>query len=136
MKKFLSIIIIYSVFYSCKHDLENPTWDVDMIVPIANAEININDIVEMGNNQVNTNYTDENLVSLVYTNNILTSEYDSLLNIFSTSDKKKFRIDSVQFDDVEIEYNTTIGSVINQLGPLGSAIYPDGSMREIPIYQA
>ena len=132
MKKFLSVIIIYSVFFSCKHDLENPTWDVDMIVPIANAEININDIVEMGNNQVNTNYTDENLVSLVYTNNILTSEYDSLLNIFSTSDKKKFRIDSVQFDDVEIEYNTTIGSVINQLGPLGSAIYPDGSMREIP----
>ena len=132
MKKFLSIIIIYSVFFSCKHDLENPTWDVDMIVPIANAEININDIVEEGNNQVNTNYTDENLVSLVYTNNILTSEYDSLLNIFSTSDKKKFRIDSVQFDDVEIEYNTTIGSVINQLGPLGSAIYPDGSMREIP----
>ena len=34
MKKFLSIIIIYSVFFSCKHDLENPTWDVDMIVPI------------------------------------------------------------------------------------------------------
>ena len=132
MKKFLSIIIIYSVFFSCKHDLENPTWDVDMIVPIAKAEININDIVEEGNNQVNTNYTDDNLVSLVYTNNILTSEYDSLLNIFSTSDKKKFRIDSVQFDDVEIEYNTTIGSVINQLGPLGSAIYPDGSMREIP----
>ena len=132
MKKFLSIIIIYSVFLSCKHDLENPTWDVDMIVPIAKAEININDIVEEGNNQVNTNHTDENLVSLVYTNNILTSEYDSLLNIFSTSDKKKFRIDSVQFDDVEIEYNTTIGSVINQLGPLGSAIYPDGSMREIP----
>ena len=132
MKKFLSIIIIYSVFFSCKHDLENPTWDVDMIVPIAKAEININDIVEVGNNQVNTNYTNENLVSLVYTNNILTSEYDSLLNIFSTSDKKKFRIDSVQFDDVEIEYNTTIGSVINQLGPLGSAIYPDGSMREIP----
>ena len=44
MKKFLSIIIIYSFFFSCKHDLENPTWDVDMIVPIANAEININDI--------------------------------------------------------------------------------------------
>ena len=55
----------------------------------------------------------------------------NLLNIFSTSDKKKFRIDSVQFDDVEIEYNTTIGSVINQLGPLGSRIYPDGSI-EIP----
>ena len=132
MKKFLSIIIIYSVLFSCKHDLENPSWDVDMIVPIANAEININDIVEESNNQVNTNYNDDNLVSLVYTNNILTSEYDSLLNIFSTSDKKKFRIDSVQFDDVEIEYNTTIGSVINQLGPLGSVIYPDGSMREIP----
>ena len=69
---------------------------------------------------------------MVYSTELLQTEYESLLNINSTSVEKNFRIDSVQFEDVEIEYFTTIGSVIDQLGPLGSALYPDGSMREIP----
>ena len=106
MKKFLSIIIIYSVLFSCKHDLENPSWDVDMIVPIANAEININDIVEECNNQVNTNYNDDNLVSLVYTNNILTSEYDSLFVVIKDIDITSAKPNLKKYNE-SLEYSKT-----------------------------
>ena len=132
MKKFLFFSFLTFILFSCKHDLENPNWEVDMIVPIANAEVNISDIIKESNTPILTSLNSDSLVSLVYSTELLQTEYESLLNINSTSVEKNFRIDSVQFEDVEIEYFTTIGSVIDQLGPLGSALYPDGSMREIP----
>ena len=132
MKKFLFFSFLTFILFSCKHDLENPNWEVDMIVPIANAEVNISDIINESNTPILTSLNSDSLVSLVYSTELLQTEYESLLNINSTSVEKNFRIDSVQFEDVEIEYFTTIGSVIDQLGPLGSALYPDGSMREIP----
>ena len=99
---------------------------------LQNAEVNISDIIKESNTPILTSLNSDSLVSLVYSTELLQTEYESLLNINSTSVEKNFRIDSVQFEDVEIEYFTTIGSVIDQLGPLGSALYPDGSMREIP----
>ena len=34
MKKFLFFSFLIFILFSCKHDLENPNWEVDMIVPI------------------------------------------------------------------------------------------------------
>jgi len=45
MRKLLYIIICSILIYSCKHELESPTWEIDMIVPIAHAEMNISDII-------------------------------------------------------------------------------------------
>lgn len=132
MNKIFYFILCSLLLLSCKHELENPSWEVDMIVPLAHTEITISDIEEESNTPIHTSLNTDSLVSLVYSSELLQTKYDSLLNIHSTSDEKNFRIDSVQFDDVEIEYLTTIGSVIDQLGPLGPALYPDGSMREIP----
>ena len=38
---FISILI----FSSCKHELETPSWDVDLITPIANSNVSIDQIV-------------------------------------------------------------------------------------------
>ena len=130
MKKIFYFVVI--ILVSCKHDLEKPTWELDMIVPIAFAEMNITDIINESNSDINTSLNSDSLISLVYSSDILKSNYDNLLNIESTTDVKMFRIDSVKFDDVEMEYLTTIGSVIDELGPLGQALYPDGSLRDIP----
>ena len=97
----------YFILFSCKnHDLENPNWEVDMIVHV-NAEVNISDIIKESNTPILTSLNSDSLVSLVYSTELLQTEYDSLLNINSTSVEKNFRIDSVQFEDVEIEYFTT-----------------------------
>ena len=42
MKKILFIALTTLLFFACKHELERPTWDVDMIVPIAHSEMDIN----------------------------------------------------------------------------------------------
>ncbi|MBT6808432.1 MAG: hypothetical protein HOA52_02965, partial [Flavobacteriales bacterium] len=45
MNKTIYFILFTILFLSCKHELENPTWEVDMIVPIAHGELSINNII-------------------------------------------------------------------------------------------
>ena len=52
MKKFLSLSILTILLLSCKHDLENLSWEVDMIVPIAHSNMNISDMIT----EVNSDY--------------------------------------------------------------------------------
>ena len=35
MRKLLYVVICTILLYSCKHELESPTWETEMIVPIA-----------------------------------------------------------------------------------------------------
>ena len=132
MKNLLYFSLCTILFFSCKHDLEQPTWEVDMIAPIARSEMSISDLINQNETNLNTQIGTDSLVSLVYSADLLETNYDNLLNIESTSNEKMFRIDSVRFDDVVIEHNITIGSVIAELGPLGPVLYPDGQDRDIP----
>ena len=129
MKKILFIFFISLIAVSCKHEIEKPTWDVDMITPIAYTNLNIDNIIPDSDTIISVG--DEGLISLVYQQSLLDVNYDSLLILETTSEETSIRIDSVDFDDVVIEHNITIGSVINEI-PLGTFAFPDGSQRDIP----
>ena len=45
MKKILLIAATTLLFFACKHELEKPTWDVDVLVPIAHTNLSINNII-------------------------------------------------------------------------------------------
>ena len=132
MKKTVYITLLSIFIFSCKHDLEKPTWEVDMITPIAHSEMSISDLINQNETIVDQQIGSDSLVSLVYSADLLQTNYDNLLDIQSTTNEKMFRIDSVKFDDVVIEHNITIGSIITELGVLGPILYPDGQDRDIP----
>lgn len=129
MKKLLLFTLTSILLFACKHELEKPTWDVNMVAPIAHASLNINNIITDSTNIINEDI--EGFISLVYQETLLNVDYDSLLLLETTSEETTIKIDSVDFDDVLIERIITIGSVINEL-PFGALLYPDGSQRDIP----
>ena len=129
MKKLLLFTLTSILLFACKHELEKPTWDVDMVVPIAHTSLNINNIITDSTNIINEDI--EGFISLVYQESLLNVDYDSLLLLETTSEETTIKIDSVDFDDVLIERVITIGSVINEI-PLGTFAFPDGSQRDIP----
>ncbi|MBT5274116.1 MAG: hypothetical protein HOL74_04745, partial [Flavobacteriales bacterium] len=129
MKKILFIALTTLLFFACKHELERPTWDVDMVLPIAHTQLNINNIITDTLDIITED--EDGFISLVYQENLLNINYDSLLLLETKSEEKSIKIDSVDFDDVVIEHVITIGSVINEL-PLGTWAFPDGSQRDIP----
>jgi hypothetical protein len=129
MRKILFIALTILLFFACKHELERPTWDVDMVLPIAHTQLNINNIIT---DTLDIITEDENgFISLVYKESLLNVDYESLLLLETTSEETTIKIDSVDFDDVVIEHVITIGSVINEI-PLGTWAFPDGSQRDIP----
>jgi len=129
MNKITLLTLCALLFFACKHELEQPTWDVDMIVPLVHSQMNIDNMLSDSNLNIVEN--DEGYISLIYEEDLLNINYDSLITLETKSEEKSIRIDSVKFDDVVIEQIITIGSVITEL-PLGTFLFPDGSQREIP----
>jgi hypothetical protein len=129
MNKIILLTLCTLLFFSCKHELESPTWDVDMIVPLVHSQMNIDNMLSDSNLNIVEN--DEGYISLIYQEDLLNINYDSLITLETKSEEKSIRIDSVKFNDVVIEQIITIGSVITEL-PFGTILFPDGSQREIP----
>ena len=129
MNKIILFTLCTLLFFACKHELEKPTWDVDMIVPLVHSQMNIDNMLADSNLNIVEN--EEGYISLIYQEDLLNINYDSLITLETKSEEKSIRIDSVNFNDVVIEQIITIGSLISEL-PLGTFLFPDGSQSEIP----
>ena len=62
MKKYLFALVCCLLFYACKHELERPTWDVDMIVPIVHTKMNINQMITDSNLIINEDEEYKNVI--------------------------------------------------------------------------
>ena len=85
MKKILFITLTTLLLFACKHELEKPTWDVDVIVPIAHTNMTINNLLP----DSGLNFTEDNngFITLVYEESLLNVDYDSLLLLETTSEE-------------------------------------------------
>jgi len=129
MKKSLFTLVCYLLFSSCEHELERPSWNIDMIVPIAHTKMNINQMITDSNIIVNEN--DEGLIYLVLQQDFIDMNLDTLIKIDDIADEKTHTLDSTSFKDVIISDTTTIGEVINEITLL-PLLLPDGSTNSIP----
>ena len=124
------ILILALIFSSCKHELETPSWDVDLITPVANTNVSIDQIViEDSIIEIQTN--DSGLVSLFYQSNLDDIDFDSLINIDMIVPGKTERLDSINFDNINISDTISLGELVSTI-PLGSILFPNGSSASIP----
>ncbi|MDG2139171.1 MAG: hypothetical protein P8J77_03095 [Flavobacteriales bacterium] len=126
----LALLFIILFVNSCKHELETPTWNVDLITPLINTEINIDKII-VDDSLFNIQSDDTGLVSLFFNNNLSDINYDSLINIDKQVPGKTSRLDSIKFDNINISDTTTMGQLISTI-PLGGFLFPNGSSATIP----
>ena len=129
MKKLLFISLTTLIFVSCKHELESPTWDVDIIFPLAHTEMNINNIISDTN--VNIFENDAGFIHLVYEERFIDINLDTLVKIDDIADEQTHTLDSASFADVVIADTATIGETIEEI-PLGTILFPNGSSNNIP----
>ena len=110
MKKILFITLTTLLLFACKHELEKPTWDVDLIVPIAHTNMTINNL--LADSGLNITEDNNDFITLVYEESLLNVDYDSLLLLETTSEETTIKIDSVDFDDVVISNQITVEEVL------------------------
>ena len=129
MKNILLISLIILLLFACKHELERPTWDVDMIVPLVHSQMNINDMLSDSNLNIVEN--EEGFVSLVFQQEFIDMNLDTLIKIDAIADEQTHTLDSASFNDVVITDTATIGETIIDI-PFGTLLFPDGSSNSIP----
>jgi len=132
MSNKLLILILIIILSSCKKELELPTWDVDLIFPIANSKIDIFDIIN--DSSISIEQDNNDLVSLVYEKELLNIEIDSFININEIVGETSTKLDSLKFSRIVIRDTTTMGSLLNDL-PFGTTLFPNGSSTTIPNLQ-
>ncbi|MFC2111298.1 hypothetical protein ACFLQ5_02480 [Bacteroidota bacterium] len=83
----LSAVIIF-LLSSCKKDIKTPSWELDVLVPIIETSLDLDDIFGDTMTMVNS----DNFVSLVFREEIYTFELDSIINFNDTLTDKVFEI--------------------------------------------
>ena len=124
MKKLILIILSITLLFACKHDLERPIWDVDMIAPLVHTKMDITQLIADSNLIINED--DEGFISLVFQQEFIDMNFDTLIKIDAIADEQTHTLDSASFADVVITDTATIGEAIIELGPLGTILLPDG----------
>lgn len=128
MRQIFFLLILVSLF-SCKHELERPTWNIDLIFPLIVNEMSIEDVFTSDDFTTTTN--DSGFVTLVFQEEIIDANFDSLINLNVRINEESTKLDSVTFSDVSISDTITVGSVINEI-PFGPILFPNGSTSTIP----
>ena len=124
MKKILLIILTTLLFFSCKHELEKPTWDVDLLVPLLHSQISINDLLTDSNTTLN----EDSFITLVFQEKFTDINLDTLISVTDTIDKTKVVLDSIAFKEISI---TEIYRLSELLGDFG-AFFPHMDTMIIP----
>ena len=93
--KIFFILLIVIIVSSCKKELELPTWDVDLIFPIANTKIDIYNIVN--DSSITLEEDNNSLVSLVFEKDLISLDIDSFININEIVGETSTSLDSLKF---------------------------------------
>ena len=128
MNKITLIALYCLLFFACKHELEKPTWDVDVIAPLVHTKMNINDMFKDSNLTINEN--EEGIVSLVFQQEFIDINFDTLIRIDAIADEQIHTLDSATFADVVIADTASLGDVLTEEGiPI-----PNGISFSIPSF--
>lgn len=107
---FLSLGIIWS---SCKRDPNQPRWNTNILTPIVNSTLTLNNLVADSLIHVNADST----VSLVYKNPIYTYYLDSLFTIPDTTlPATSYGLSSLSLGNQSINYNISLGQLLTAAG--------------------
>ena len=128
-KKLVLFLLSIIILSSCKKELELPSWEVDLIFPIANSKVDIFDIIN--DSSISIEQNNSNLVSLIYEKDLINIEIDSFININAIVGETSTKLDSLKFSRIVIRDTTTMGSLLNDL-PFGTTLFPNGSSTTIP----
>ena len=98
-------------------------------MPLAHTNMSINDMLTDTNLIINED--NQGLISLIFKQDFLDLNIDSIIRIDTVADEEIHKLDSVTFEDITISDTATIGETISAI-PGGPILFPNGSTNTIP----
>ncbi len=104
------------VWQACS--LHEPSWDIDLLAPLAKTSVNLADALPR-------NYVSKDtagLLKLVYSKAIFGLQKENFFRFYDTGITKSFTIDSLSLFEARISYPVTLGALARQAGAAGTII--------------
>lgn len=107
MKQYLSFLFLLLTIISCKKEKIKPSWDSNLIIPLANTTISIQEILN------DTLYKVENdsSITLIYEKDLFTLQLDSITKIKDTSFSYVLSLNNVSLNPYQLSYSISMGAV-------------------------
>lgn len=106
------IVVVLLMIVSCKHEIESPSWTVDVVVPIAKTELKLTDLLKDSEVDLDTNSNDELL--LVYRLNPIDTNLNDLFADGNLGFTKTEIIPILEFEipDININFEASLALII------------------------
>jgi len=106
---FIALLLIAS---SCKHEIESPSWTVDVVAPIAKTELKLTDLLKDSDVDLDTNSNDELL--LVYRLNPIDTNLNDLIadGDLGFTQTEIMSIPEFEIPDININFEASLGAII------------------------
>ena len=107
LKSFI-LIAVFLIFYSCKHEIESPSWTVDVVAPIAKTELKLTDLLKDSDVDLDTNSNDELL--LVYRLNPIDTNLNDLIadGDLGFTQSEIMSIPEFEIPDIKINFEASL----------------------------
>ena len=131
---FFLFVCILLIVVSCRKKNIKPTWDAELLAPLATTSLNIGDIATDSFFQSNA----DSSLSLVFQNSLYEFNMDSILDIGAISYADKAKLDSLKIDSFVLNENVTLGDVATSIGGAIGAfiIFSNGTSQTIPAFNS
>ncbi len=129
LKKISLIGIVISMLSACNF-FDEPSWETDMLTPIASSSISINNIIR---NDTTVKVNPDSSITLVFQESLLPYTLDSLVALDVDPFIKNVTIQSLVLSDITTTRSITLGEIARNLGaPIGTFILSNQG-NSIPI---
>jgi hypothetical protein len=107
MKYFFITFLILFLFFSCKKDDIKPSWDTDLLVPIAFTQLSITDLLADSLEKINS----DNTISLVYQTRLADFTLDTLIKLPDTNFQYVVNLNQISLNPFNYNYSVSMGSI-------------------------
>lgn len=110
--KMKKVVLLFVLLYlaGCKKDDLKPSWDSDMLLPLAFSTINIHNLVDDSLCKVNT----DSSISLVYQTDLASLILDTIVKIPDTNYQYTVSLNKIALNPYNFNYRVSMGDIANK----------------------
>ncbi len=118
MRATLIILLLFSLLYSCRPDQKLPAWDIEVLTPLANSTLDIDDIFTDSSLTINS----DGSLSLMFTSDLAALKPDEVISPLSASFKNTLTLQSIDLGNPSFSDYISLGDLAKGGTPAGQFI--------------
>lgn len=110
MKNIFVFIIFLFFLFGCKKEDLKPSWDTDMLLPLAFSDLTIHQLIADSTCKINN----DSSISLVYQTDLASLILDTIVKILDTNYQYSVSLNKIALNPYNFNYRVSMGNIANK----------------------